>query len=549
MKKTLLIGGVFLVVIAAGAFLYLKFRKLDDFEPLLRKKLQEVVQKGSGGLYHIQIEKINADVVKSRLILSRVHLSYDSVVYARMLQAGNAPADVFDIQMTSIAVDGIKPEDLVRKKDIRLNIVLAENPEVNVYHHKNAGKAKKTDTLSIYQRIKKEIGSFGLNKLSLKDIDFTYHNRGAKVQSSFKDLNIDLDSILIDEETQYDTSRFLYSKDALISLKDFRHKTADSLYIFKLDRIAVHAAKNRVTIKKLQLEPRGSKQWFRKMLKVRKDRYDITVNNIVFNDIDWWRFVTDEGIYIGEGTISDGKLEIYSDKKIPPGNKPKLGTYPHQQLFKSDLPLYIRKIKCRNLDVTYSEIGLKTGKEGHLSFQNTSATIANVTNIADSIRRNAHFTIDAVSRFMNEGKLKAGFNFNLARQKEGIFSVYADMGRMDATALNKATVPLASVEIKKATIERLKVNIDGNNYNARGRIFVTYRDLNINALKLDDDGKMKKRGLVSFIANNFKINKDYPKKGKEPETFKTYRQRPIKKSFFSLIWKTIFDGVKEAVGI
>ncbi len=549
MKKKSLIAFAILIVIALGSFLYLKYRKLDDFEGKIRQKLQQLVTQGSKGLYRLEVDKINVDVVNSRLVLSNLHIGYDSVVYSRLLASKRAPSDLFDIRLNSFAIDGISPADIISKKDIRLNIIYADHPVVNIYHHNEAVNVAAKDKGSFYQLIRHEVGSFGLKKLALKNLDFTYHKAGKKVQSSFRDLYVDLDDILIDSTTQYDTTRFFYARDAAISLKKFVYKTADSIYNFKLDSISIQAAKNRVSIKQLQLEPRGNKMHFRKMLKLRKDRYDITVNNIVLNDIDWWRFVTDDGLFIQDALVANGKIEIYSDKAIPPGNKIKLGDYPHQKLFKLDMPLYVRRIRMKNMDVTYSEFNITTMKEGHIIFRNTTATVANVTNIPQKIGLNAHLNIDAVTQFMDAGTLKAGFNFNLARQKEGIFSVYADLGRMDGRVLNKATIPLASVEVKEVQIQRLKVEISGNNYNARGKIFLTYNDLKINVLKKDDDGKMKKRGLMSFIANNFKINESYPDKGKKPETFNSFYQRPLKKSFFSLIWKTIFGGVKEAVGI
>lgn len=549
MRKTILISLLILGVIAVSFFLYLKHRKLDDFEPQIKAKLQELIKTGSGGLYVLEVDKINADVVKSRIILSNIHLTYDSAVYKSMIKSNTAPADLFTLRLKSLAVDGITPVDLLKKKNLNLNIIYVDQPQLEIFHHNSNKKDGSQDTGSFYQRIRNELGSFELKKLLLRNLDLTYHNMQNKVQSSFKDLFIEFDSILVNSETQFDTTRFLYAKDATISLKDFMHKTADSIYTLKLDSIAIKAARNIVTIKNLQLAPRVTKAEYRKIMKVRKDRYSINVNDIVLDNINWWRFLADEGLFIGNGTIANGDIEVYSDKGIPAGNEKKIGGYPHQQLFKADLPLYVGKIGVKRLNVTYSERNIKTGKEGDLVFKNTYATLNNITNIADSIKRRPNMTIDATSSFMGSGALKAGFNFSLARQKEGIFSVYADLGELDGTVLNKAVVPLASVEIEKARLRRLKVNINGNNYDARGKILLTYTDLKIQVLKKDDDGSLKNRGLVSFIANNFKINKEYPKKGEKAEAFNSYHKRPLEKSFFSLIWKTIFGGLKQTVGI
>ncbi|WP_139125827.1 AsmA family protein [Arcticibacter eurypsychrophilus] len=547
MKRYITFIGVALITMVFASLLYLKFRKLDDFEPQIKGKLQKLVHDASKGLYRLDIEKINADIVGSKVILSNVSLKYDSLVYVKLRVAKQAPADVFNIHLNSLALDGISPEDLIRKKDIHLNILLIEKPVVHVYHHQLDYERPKKET-SVYDVVHKEIGSFALNSLDLKHVEFIYHHVASKVQTSFKDLNVSLKDILIDSNTQSDTSRFLYAKDATLSLKDFKHKTADSLYNFKLDSITILAAKNEVQIQSLRMEPRVNKANYPKVLKSRKDRFDILIQHVVLENINWWALLADEGMYIDHAFLSKGKIEVYSDRTIP-SNKSKLGNYPHQQLFKSDLPIGVKKIDATNFDITFIERSPETMKTGQIDFVNTAATLTNVTNIPSWIKKDELLKIDATTRFMNEGKLKTSFRFNLKRQKEGVFTVFADMGPMSGLKLNKATIGLAAVEIKQANITHLTVDISANNVEGRGKILVTYSDLKVDVLKKDNNGKFKKRGLITFIANNFKIKRENPKKGKKAEPVDAYYKKPPEKSFFALIWKTIFAGVKESAGL
>ncbi|EOR95381.1 hypothetical protein ADIARSV_1382 [Arcticibacter svalbardensis MN12-7] len=547
MKRYITFIGVALITLVIASLLYLKFRKLDDFEPQIKGKLQKLVHDASKGLYRLDIEKINADIVGSKVIFSNVNIRYDSLVYVKLRAAKQAPADVFNIHLNSLALDGITPEDLIRKKDIHLNILLIEKPVVHVYHHQLDYERPKKET-SVYDVVHKEIGSFALNSLDLKHVEFIYHHVASKVQTSFKDLNVSLKDILIDSKTQSDTTRFLYAKDATLSLKDFKHKTADSLYNFKLDSITILAAKNEVQIQSLRMEPRISKADYPKVLKSRKDRFDILIQHVVLENINWWALLADEGIYVDHAFLSKGKIEVYTDRTLP-SNETKLGNYPHQQLFKTDLPIGIKKIDAADFDISYIERNPKTLKTGGLDFISTQATLTNITNIPSWIKKDEQFKIDATTRFMDEGKLKVGFRFNLRRQKEGIFSVSAEMGPMSGLKLNKATIGLAAVEIKQANFTHLKVDINGNNVEGKGKILVTYSDLKVDVLKKDDKGKFKKRGLITFIANNFKIKQQNPKKGEKAKAVNAYYKKPPEKSFFALIWKTIFAGVKESAGL
>ena len=65
MKKIWIAVSIIAVLVVTG-FFYLKFRKSKDFEPLIKSKLQQLVKDGSNGLYALEIEKIEVDVINSK---------------------------------------------------------------------------------------------------------------------------------------------------------------------------------------------------------------------------------------------------------------------------------------------------------------------------------------------------------------------------------------------------------------------------------------------------------------------------------------------------
>jgi hypothetical protein len=58
---------------------------------------------------------------------------------------------------------------------------------------------------------------------------------------------------------------------------------------------------------------------------------------------------------------------------------------------------------------------------------------------------------------------------------------------------------------------------------------------------------LKKRGLFTFIANTFVIKKEN-KGGSVSTRSACYKERVMEKSFFNIIWKTIFMGAGETAG-
>ena len=56
--------------------------------------------------------------------------------------------------------------------------------------------------------------------------------------------------MLIDSVTQYDSTRFLYAKNANIFMSKLQFPTADSLYLVDLDTASIDAARRQLTVAK-----------------------------------------------------------------------------------------------------------------------------------------------------------------------------------------------------------------------------------------------------------------------------------------------------------
>src|SRR3954469_21813540 len=120
MKKILLILGVVIIIFGAGTYIYLKKNKLSDFEPQIRKKLQALVLAASDSLYKLDFDTLDADVLKSKLVIKNLRLLPDTAILMRMESRGEKPTDVFKLTMNSLVIDGLNVEDFTSAKEIGL---------------------------------------------------------------------------------------------------------------------------------------------------------------------------------------------------------------------------------------------------------------------------------------------------------------------------------------------------------------------------------------------------------------------------------------------
>lgn len=537
-----------ILVLAAGALVYLKTRKSKDFEPLIKDKLQEVVTKATNGLYKLHYDSLTIDVLASKVTLSNAVLQPDS---ARLLQLDSlqqAPDDVFKISLKTLDITGLGPADMLNKKNISLTDLFLDNPDIEIYHQKRAYNYQSPDTATLYRKLAGMVQSFELQRLLLRHISLTYHNLEKKSTTSFKDLGAILENIKIDSSTQFDTTRFFFAKRADIQLNGYEAKTGDNLHRFHVDSITVLATSKQMRLVGLTLKPAGDKEAFWRKLKYRKDRYDITIRNILLEDVDWYSIITGQSIKAGKIALEDANVEVYCNKAIQPSTD-KIPAFPSQTLQQCPLPLMVKKIQLTNFAIFYKEYNTESKQTGTVEFAKTSGTVTNVTNIQEEIAKNKKMEIDAHTRLMNDGKLDVQFSFDLTKMQSGAFSIDAALGPMDGASMNRAIVALSMVEVEKANVQSFRLHMNGNTTGASGTVAMAYTDLSVKALKPDknEPGELKKRGLATFMANNFVLQKDNPSKGETLKTYTSAWQHDKHRSFFSLVWKTIMQGIISSV--
>lgn len=356
-----------------------------------------------------------------------------------------------------------------------------------------------------------------------------------------------MEDLLIDSSTQFDTDRFFFAKRALISLKKYTYNTPDSLYRFAVNDIDIKTNSRTMSLKQVSFQPRGSIERFYQVLKHQQDRFNLSIHEVTFQHIDWWSLLAEESFLARSLNLAGGSIKIYNDRSLPPNKASKLGKYPHQLLVKLPFDLKIDTVHVNNVDLSYEEKNPLTDQTGTIYFDNVHATVRNVTNIREEILRSKAMIIDARARFMKESPVSAHFKLDLLNASNGGFAVTTEMGPVSVEALNSITRPLGMVEIKSLKLHSVSIAVTGNNNVANSKVKILYEDLKINALK-EEDHQLKKKGLLSFIANHFVIKTENPAKGKPARVETGSFIRDPSKSFFNLIWKSTFVAAGKTVG-
>src|SRR6188768_177558 len=128
MRKEWVIVLSSLSVIIIAVFVYFKLRGTKDFEPLIKEKLQQLVLEGSDSLYRLDIDKIEVDISDAHIIVKNASLNIDSARLVLLDSLRRAPNDVFKVSLKDLVIDGIGPDDFLKKKNIDLNVIYITEP-------------------------------------------------------------------------------------------------------------------------------------------------------------------------------------------------------------------------------------------------------------------------------------------------------------------------------------------------------------------------------------------------------------------------------------
>ena len=314
----------------------------------------------------------------------------------------------------------------------------------------------------------------------------------------------------------------------------------DKMYRINIGEFTADKLKKTLNVSSVKVIPQLSEEAFMARQKVQTDRYDLSFTNLNFTGVDIAALTDNKQLIAETGTIQPS-IKIFNDRTLPPNPASKVGNYPQQMLLKVDMPVFIKKLTVRNGLVAYKERGAISKQSGTVNFTNVNATINNVTNIKERIAGNPNMVLNATAKFLDKAPVNTKWTFPLNSSK-GEFIITGTIGAMDAKALNAVSEPLGITRVSEGKINRATFNMDGDDLHAKGRVTVLYEDLKMALLK-EQEGELKKRGLISTAANIF-LKDDNPSNG-TTRSASFNMERDKTRSFFNLVWKSIFDGAKK----
>lgn len=522
-----------------------------QWRPILKKVIANTLIDATDSLYGVKYANIKVNIISGNVVIDSLALIPDLRIYQKLIDQGDAPENLVDLKILKLTLKRINPLKIYRQRKLDIKNITIQSPELSVFYTKIKKKTKSnTDNRTAYQRLKQTLAAVKIESVFLSNVKFKYIDQSLESPkiTSLDRLNIRVNDILIDSLSQFDKDRFYNAKDIIAEISDYTFATADSLYHLNIKHALISSKNKKINLEGIVLKPRLNRVAFSNRNKNQKERYQFTFDSLVANQIDFNKLLDDRTTKTSHINLINGALTVYLDRGKPQKNIDKGQNFPNLALKSINWNIIADTISIKSTNINYTEFNPKTNQEGTFLLKNLSGRIYHVTNDLAALKKNKYTDAYFTTYVMDRGKLNCHLKFNLTDAK-GSFLFDGDMGYMQTSSLNSLTRPLAKMATTSGIINSLAFKIKGDINGAGGTLTLKYDNLKIAILKQDENDKMKKSGIVSILANALLVNSANPSENNKLIIAKPYYKRPPQGSFFNLLWKTIFEGIKQSIGL
>ncbi|MEN5233345.1 hypothetical protein [Sphingobacterium faecium] len=522
------------------------------WKPLLDQKFKELVIASTDSLYTVDYDDLDINLALGNVTVSNLVLRSDSNVYRQLEEIKKAPDNRFQIEVSKLKFRNFSIKDMLMNKELYLKNVVLDTPVIhmiNEYHSYNDTASTEVKK-PLYDKIKNTLKRIQISGIAVNGVNFKYSQLQKNISQDFeiKKVNIKIQDVLVDSTSILDASRFYHTKMVDIEVPGFTYKTSDGFYKIDFEKLKINTKKRNILLTKVAYQPLLNKAAFYKAKGKGGSYVVMKFDTVRFESFDFNDLIRNKKVYAAKAQLKNGRLDIYSDKhyKSTPINK--IGRSPHQALLHMKTHLAIDTVLVQNADISYSELSDKYNQVGKITFDNSYATITNMTNDAANLVKNKWMRVDVITKVMNSGRLHVLFGFDMT-SKAGFHTYKGTVGAMQAPAFNQILRPLLNVEITSGNIKKIAFDMEANDHRNWGKFNFDYDDLKVAILEKKEDGTHKRKGLVSLLVNELLVNGSNPNLSGEYIIGKVNWQRHPDHTFFKTLWQSLLDGIKQCVGL
>ncbi len=536
---------MFLIV---SGFLLHYARKL---EPTVASRIKETIISSTDSLYTIDFSAISINPFTGNVRLRDIEFRANPRIYEQLKRKGQNPTHLYQISVKSLFLKRAHPIKAYFKHELDVKALLIEHPTIRMYYQNPRNEnVEPEDKRTAWQRLSKYLSAIHMREIIVEEIDFQYIDQSTeKAQiDGVKNMSVRIEDLLIDSTSHRDKSRFYYSKDVAVEIRDQQFISRDSAYTIVFDELKVSSRRRDAEISGLKLIPRFQDMpIFAGALK-RRIRYSFDSQKIKIGNVDFKRLIDRRELRASSLSFADLNVDVFLNKALPKPLYDRGQNFPHVALKRFALNTAIDTVKFSNSSVRYAEFNPLTEKKGRFFLNSVNGMLLNFSNDPGRLKQN-HWSLSRFSGLLyGKGRLDLAINFNLT-SPSAEYSYRGKVYEMNLRYFNQVLRPSALMQISSGRIDSARFFVRADARRSEGRIMLSYTGLKVGILRMNAQKMLRRNTILSLVANNLLLKEANPMPGEGLRTARIAYYRPDSVAFFSCMWNSLYSGLKETIGL
>jgi hypothetical protein len=535
MRKTYLITSIVIFILVI-LILVLSFFAGNLAEAEVRAYLKKHPPKG----FRIEFEDIGVRIWSRSVRVKGINIlsTTDSI---SMHKPGLEPES---LKIRSIELSGIRIIKALKGEDFKIGRIAIKDPQLLLLTEgsifsakKSIEKSKETRSDTAHHKLFKSlhVGRFILENGELNVMD----SISSKSLLSAKKLGLELEDITLDSSL-----KVLGASEIDVSVYETNLTLPGDLYELQFSLLKVAKYDSSIRINRLKLIPLYPEYEFARKFGKQTDRFSVEIERLGIEGVHFDSLLSMQNPNVRLVEIDSLYVSIFRDKSVPFdfSNFPKL---PHEALRTMEKPMTIEKVTINDGYAEYYEHEIGAEEPGMVFFDRINGSILNITSDSSRISQNPVMEVHARMMLYGKGEMDASINMPLNDPMDN-FTFKAEVGTFEVSEANRMIKPGNMVDVSKGTIDKLTLTGSASPYLGKGNMTMLYHDLEIELLKENKEGQLKRKWFMSTVANEI-VKSANPLRNQPAREVSMYFERDMNKGIINFLWKTCFSGIKETL--
>ena len=484
---------------------------------------------------NFQLDTFNTQAVQfSALALNSKAGSTKLSITSANVTTENITGQISALMLTDLQID---PQSIIKAANVSLRA-----PVVILAMKNSAAKSENKQGFDAYSAIAPFANRISLNQLTI-DIDklqVSTSNNEQKIALVNK-LHITGNKLEIKDDNAA-SKHVLFADNWMVNSGQSNIYPPKSNFNLGFAAIQLNTSAQFAEIKGMHMQ---SKQFEFPFKKLPSSRYKLAVQQLSINGLDFYK-AQQQDFWANSVAIKGLNLIAKKDKQIDDNTKKPMA---HEWFLMPKLGLNIETLKVTNGNVTYLEKHKGTPEPGLLEITDLSVEAKNLTNNEQQLRKNQLTELSGSGLLEGEGRFATKISLYM-QQANHPFEVEGKIDSINLKKFNDIAQFTGAGMIKEGTLLGANWTFSADSTSSEGTLEFLYNELK---LQVNTGDKADTSGIfqdaASGLLNLLVVEEEVLPSEDEAKPKAIAARRDPTKGFFNYYWITLFNGIKEFVGL